>query len=47
MVVAISGSGVSPIVRIPGQSLMLIKRALDTGAQCGTFLLDICINART
>lgn len=33
MVVAVSGSGVSPIVRIAGQSGMLIKRALDSGAQ--------------
>ncbi|KAI1618773.1 Pyruvate/Phosphoenolpyruvate kinase-like domain-containing protein [Exophiala viscosa] len=32
MVVAVSGSGVSPIVRIAGLSGMLIKRALDTGA---------------
>ncbi|KIW55007.1 hypothetical protein PV05_07325 [Exophiala xenobiotica] len=32
MVVAVSGSDVSPIVRIPGNSGTLIKRALDTGA---------------
>ncbi|TVY20390.1 2-dehydro-3 [Lachnellula arida] len=33
MVTAVSGSGVSPIIRIQGQSGDLIKRALDTGAQ--------------
>lgn len=30
---AISGSGASPIVRVRGSSMPIIKRALDTGAQ--------------
>ncbi|KAK3697394.1 hypothetical protein LTR37_017456 [Vermiconidia calcicola] len=33
MVSAVANSGVSPIVRIRGNSGPLIKRALDTGAQ--------------
>ncbi|KAI1084313.1 Pyruvate/Phosphoenolpyruvate kinase-like domain-containing protein [Whalleya microplaca] len=32
MVIAIAGSGASPVIRIPGQDGTLIKRALDTGA---------------
>ncbi|KAI1392695.1 Pyruvate/Phosphoenolpyruvate kinase-like domain-containing protein [Hypoxylon trugodes] len=32
MVAAVSGLGVSPVVRIPGQDGTVIKRALDTGA---------------
>jgi hypothetical protein len=33
MVLAVSASGASPVVRIRGISAPLIKRALDTGAQ--------------
>ena len=34
MVSAVAGAGISPIVRVRGPSLPVIKRALDTGAQC-------------
>jgi len=33
MVTATTGSGVSPVIRIPGPTRELIKRALDTGTQ--------------
>ena len=33
MVSAVAGAGASPIVRIRGPTLPVIKRALDTGAQ--------------
>lgn len=33
MVSAVAGAGVSPIVRVRGPTLPVIKRALDTGAQ--------------
>jgi 4-hydroxy-2-oxoheptanedioate aldolase len=37
MVSAVAGAGISPIVRVRGPTLPVIKRALDTGAQFVSF----------